>query len=212
LLSTSIYKPVEKLVNRGIEQSAEATELCRELDGRRLRIQIDMQPLNLQTSVRVDADDGRIWLANDSEARVDVEVSGTLTALARMLLAVPGQPSRFRDVRINGDADVAEKFRVLIHTSRPNLEQELLDIAGDDLGPQLNHILRRLRHWATDALHDISDYASDYLLEDGQHLVARREAESFFAAVDEIANDLARAEERVAHLRSQIQSAHTARE
>lgn len=200
MFSASLIEPVEKLLHRGIDQSSQAGALCHELDGRSMVVRVDMQLLKVPLAARVAIDDGRLQISGDVDGPADVEVSGAMIELSRLMFTGSDIPLRDGHVRIQGDAEIAENFRTLFILARPDLEEELSELAGRDLGPRIASTLRNVRHLALGTLEDIADEVSDYLQEDAKHLPTRSEAEAFFDAVDELANDLARIESRLSRL------------
>jgi ubiquinone biosynthesis protein UbiJ len=205
LFLAPILKPVETFINRGIGQSAAAAQLCAELDGRSMSVIIDMQPLRIPLSLKITANDGRIYVGTDPESGADVEISGTLIELNRVIFLESEAPLRQGHVRTHGDTEIAEQFRMLLLLARPNLEEDLADLVGDEAAPRIAGAFRNIRHFAFDTLEDIAERVSDYLKEDGQHLPERTETETFFSDVDELSNDLARTEARLSRLGKQLE-------
>lgn len=208
MFPTSVLEPVERLINRGIDQSGTALEQCRALEGRRMSVRIDPQPRNLLFAIGVTAADGHIYITDNPSDGADVELSGTVMELTRLMFSKHQQPVREGRVRIQGEAEIAEQFRALFILARPDLEEELSVFVGDDLGFQLASAFRTIRECATDALEDIAEQTAEYLHEDGKHFPTRSETEEFFAAVDELANDLARIEARLSRIRKNSRAGH----
>src|SRR5262245_20623044 len=117
---------LEAVLNRNVADSRRAQSLCRQLDGRAMALVVEATPLRLQLTAR----DGRVWLATGDGA-ADATLSGT--PLALLALAGPEAEGRLRggSVRIEGDAEIAQKFRELLHECRPDLEEELARVFGD---------------------------------------------------------------------------------
>jgi ubiquinone biosynthesis protein UbiJ len=201
LFSASLIEPVEKLLNRGIDQSSHAAALCSDLIGRSMVVCVDTQLLKVPLTARVAIDDGRLEISGDIDGRADVELSGTLIELSRLMFTDSDIPLRDGHVRIHGDAEIAEKFRTLLLMARPDLEAELSELVGDELGPRIVSTFRKFRRFAIDSAEDISEHVADYLQEDAKQLPTRLEADTFFDAVDELSNDLARIEARLSKVR-----------
>ena len=206
MFSEPLLKPVENLINRGIEQSAEAAKLCGELDGRSMSVIVSLQPLRLPLKLKTTANDGRIYISVRADNEADVEITGTLIELNRIMFSDSQLPLRDGRTRIHGDTEIAEQFRRLFLLSRPNLEEELGDLVGDDAASQIARVFTRFRSFAVDTLEDVAEDISVYLKEDGNQLPERSETETFFRNVDELSNDLARIDARVSRIREKLET------
>jgi ubiquinone biosynthesis protein UbiJ len=125
--------------------------------------------------------------------------------LSRLMFASSQRSLKEGRVRIQGDTETAEQFRMLFLSARPNLEEELTDLVGDDTAPQVTAVIRNIRDFAVDSLRDATEHFSDYLQEDENHLPARAEAEAFFDDVDELSNDIARVDVRISRIRAALE-------
>lgn len=198
-------------MNRGIDQSSEAAALGRELDGQSVLLNVYTQLINTPLRFHVAMDDGRLSISEDVDGAVDAEVSATLIDFSRMMLSESDLPLRDGRVHIQGNADTAEKFRVLFFLARPDLEEELSELAGDELGPLIANTFKRLRRFATESIDDLAAHLTDYYGDDGDPLPTRTEAVAFFDAVDELSNDLARTEARISSLRAVVEEGNQRR-
>lgn len=205
MFSELLLKPVENLINRGIGQSTEAAKLCAELDGRSISVVADIQPLRIPLNLRTAASDGQIYISAGGDDRADVEIAGTILELNRMMFSESQMPLREGRVRVHGDADIAEQFRTLFLLARPNLEEDLAELVGDEAAPQITRAFRNIRNFAADTLQDVAEQLSGYLKEDGNHLPTPTETERFFGDVDELSNDFARIEARLSRIREKLE-------
>ena len=165
-------------------------------------VTVDMQPLRLPLILRFAAGQNRIYISADSGNTADVEIAGTMMELSRLMFASSQRPLKEGRIRIDGDTDTAEQFRMLFLSARPNLEEELTELVGDDTAPQVTAVIRNIRDFAVDSLRDATEHFSDYLKEDENHLPARAETEAFFDDVDELSNDVARIDARISRIRA----------
>ena len=205
MFSELLLKPVENLINRGIGQSTEALRLCAELDGRSITVVADMQPLRIPLNLRTAASDGQIYISAGGDDRADVEIAGTILELNRMMFSESRIPLREGRVTVHGDVDIAEQFRTLFLLARPNLEEDLAELVGDEAAPQIARAFRNIRNFAADTLQDVAEQLSGYLKEDGNHLPTPTETEIFFNDVDELSNDFARIEARLSRIREKLE-------
>ncbi|MBN8281094.1 MAG: SCP2 sterol-binding domain-containing protein [Gammaproteobacteria bacterium] len=200
--STSALRPLEFLINRGIEPSATARAMAVALEGRSLEVRLDGTPVRLQLAAAGGT--VRVRPAGEADGRppADATLSGSPVAMLRLLAGDPQALIREGDVAIAGDTDVANQFRDLLHMARPDLEEELSRLVGDPLAHRLAGVARELADFGVRATASLSRSVSEYLTEERRTLPTRAEAEEFYRDVDRTANDVERVEARLARLRN----------
>jgi len=110
---------LDKLLNRGLPRSPRARQLCAQLEGRSIALEV-----RAITRLRV-ASTGRTLTVTRDDAPADATLAGgplSLLALAGESAAAVLQRG---EVVIGGDAELAQKFRELARLLRPDLEEEL---------------------------------------------------------------------------------------
>jgi ubiquinone biosynthesis accessory factor UbiJ len=187
---------LENVLNRGLPRSPRAQQLCAELAGRRLLVAVTgLQVLVESTGVSL-----KLSVVNP-EALVSAPPEATVTGGPLSLLALSGSDPEAviqrGDVRIEGDAELAQKFRELALLLRPDLEEELSLVLGDVPAHQVGRLARALVGWtqkaATTTLHNVAEY----LGHERQDLVPRSEADSFLRGVDSLREDVDRLAARI---------------
>lgn len=188
------------LINRGIAQSSSAQALATALEGRSL----DVRARGTSLALRLRAAGGHVQVA---AANPDTPASAALEGSPLAILGLLGgdPQARLRDghVAISGDAEVAGQFGDLLRLARPDLEEELAQVLGDPLAHQLGRLAGALAGWGARAGQSLGRSLGEYLTEERQLLPTRVEAEEFCRQVDALANDVERAEARLARLRDQ---------
>jgi ubiquinone biosynthesis protein UbiJ len=101
------------------------------------------------------------------------------------------------DVRIDGDAELAQKFRELALLLRPDLEEELSLVLGDVPAHQLGRFARAAFAWTRKAAATTVRNVAEYLGHERQDLVPRSEAEQFLQGVDTLREDVDRLAARI---------------
>jgi len=184
---------LEEMLNRNVAGSRRAQELCRKLDGRALAIELKGTPLVLFMEAR----DGRLELSERRDAPADARLSGT--PLALLALAGPGAEGRLRsgNVRIEGDAEIAQAFRELLEQTRPELEEELSRIVGDVAARRVANFARELVDFGRRASDSLATSAAEYLQEEGRDVPVRLEVEEYLREVDRLRDDVERFEARL---------------
>jgi len=187
---------LENVLNRGLPRSPRAQQLCAELAGRRLLVAVTgLQVLVESTGVSL-----RLSVVSP-HALVSAPPEATVTGGPLSLLALSGSDPEAviqrGDVRIEGDAELAQKFRELALLLRPDLEEELSLVLGDVPAHQVGRLARALVGWtqraATTTVHNVAEY----LGHERRDLVPRSEADSFLRGVDSLREDVDRLAARI---------------
>jgi len=200
LLSNSLLKPVEEIINRGIRRSTTAANLCQSLEKKRLAINMTGTGLR----IGLTAQSNRIKLDQASDRSADAEITGSPLALARMAKADVQTPIREGAVEIEGDTDIAERFSELLRLTFPDLEEELSKLVGDAAAHQAGSAGRALRKWIGNATRTFNRSLGEFVQEERRVLPTRIEVNEFMAEVDAVANDFARLEAGIEHLNRNI--------
>jgi ubiquinone biosynthesis protein UbiJ len=193
-----LLERLEAVLNRNVAESRRAQALARQLDGRVMSLTVEGTPL----AFYFRADGGRLSLASRHAAPADASLSGTPIAL--LALAGPGAEGALRGggVRIEGNAEVAQKFRELLAESKPEFEEELARVLGDVAARQVANLARGLLDWGRKASGSLTTNVVEFLQEEGRDLPTRVEVEEFLAGVDHLRDDAERLEARLARLES----------
>ena len=193
--SDPLLRPLEDMLNRNIAGSARAQKLLAQVAGQALEIRLATTPLKLQCS----AADGRLQLGQ-REAPANVIIEGSPLSLARMAAADPLAPMRQGQVRIVGDAEVAQAFQQLLKAAQPDLEEELARVTGDAMAHHMARAARYMLAFGQRALETFARNSAEYLTEEGRDLPSMPEAEAFLRDVDALREATDRLEARLAVL------------
>jgi ubiquinone biosynthesis protein UbiJ len=199
-LSSATFRPIELLINRGISLSSTAQAMAAALDGKSLDVRLEGTPLALRLTAR----DGTMRATAPGELPATALLSGSPLAMIRLLSGDPHALIREGEVRMTGDPDVANQFRDLLHMARPDLEEELSKFVGDPLAHQLGNMAREIKDWGERTALSVSRSFGEYLTEERRTLPTQVEAAEFYRDVDQTANDVERAEARLALLRERL--------
>ena len=185
---------LEKALNRGLPRSPRARQLCAELTGRSVAIEIrDIARL------RVASNGLQLSLTLDQES-ADATVSGGPVGLAALAADPPEAAPKLRGVTIAGDAELAQKFSELSHLLRPDLEEELSLWVGDVPAHQLGRLARLGRDLGRRAMSITLRNAAEYLGHERADLVSRNEGEEFLRGVDAVREGVDRLAARLERL------------
>jgi ubiquinone biosynthesis protein UbiJ len=184
---------IENLLNRGLPRSPRAQQLCAELAGRKVSIEISDIG-----RVLVESTGGSLKLSRvDVDGHADAYIEGGPFSLLALAGPAPEAVLQRGDVRIRGDAELAQKFRELALLLRPDLEEELSVVLGDVPAHQIGRFARAAFDWTRKAATTTVRNFAEYLGHESQDLVPRGEADPFLAGVDVLREDVDRIAARI---------------
>jgi ubiquinone biosynthesis protein UbiJ len=192
---------LENVLNRGLPRSPRAQQLCAELAGRRVAIVI-VPALAGSSHVLVESTGDSLKLSAVAAGMLegappDATISGGPLGLLALSGATPEAVLQRGDVRIEGDAELAQKFRELALLLRPDLEEELSLVLGDVPAHQLGRFARAAFGWTQKAAATTVRNVAEYLGHERRDLVPRSEAEQFLQGVDTLREDVDRLAARI---------------
>lgn len=196
MVTELVFAPLELLLNHGLQQSARAAAIAAGVEGRALDLHMEGTAWTLRLAIA----GGRFRLTEPTAEASDATIHGTLLGLGRLLGADAETAVRQGMVHIDGDAEIAAAFRELLHEARPDFQRELSRLAGDAPARQAVQGLQWLAAWSRRTARDLARQAGEFLTERQRTLVGRAEFEAFAVRVDELVNDVARAEARLQRL------------
>jgi ubiquinone biosynthesis protein UbiJ len=191
-----LLERLESVLNRNVAESRRAQALVRQLDGRVMSLTVEGTPL----AFFFRADGGRLAITSRHDGTTDASLSGTPIAL--LALAGPRAEGALRKggVRIEGDAEVAQKFRDLLEEAQPDFEEDLARVRGDVAARRVANVARGLIDWGRKAAGSFSGSVVEYLQEEGRDVPTRVEVDEFLEGVDRLRDDTERMEARLARL------------
>jgi ubiquinone biosynthesis protein UbiJ len=193
---------LENVLNRGLPRSPRAQQLCAELAGRRVAIAIVPKEWGSATRLLVESSGASLKLTvANAEALAAMPPDATVTGGPFSLLALSGSAPEAvlqrGDVRIDGDAELAQKYRELALLLRPDLEEELSLLLGDVPAHQVGRLARAVLGWTRKAATTTVHNVAEYLGHEQRDLVPRSEADQFLRGVDSLREDVDRLAARI---------------
>jgi ubiquinone biosynthesis protein UbiJ len=185
---------IEALVNRQAASSPRAQDLLARLAGKRAVLVVRYTPFQ----VAATSDGIALRLSSrDVAGPRDVTVSGTPIALMQLAGDDPQAVIRRGDVTIEGDAELADRFRELGQLLRPELEEELSRVIGDLPAHRFGVVLRKAAGWLRQSAGTTATNVGEYFAHERRDLVPRAESEDFLRGVDELRETVDRLEARI---------------
>jgi ubiquinone biosynthesis accessory factor UbiJ len=183
---------IENVLNRGLPRSPRARQICRELQGRRVGIEVTGF-----TRFLVESTGETLRVTRDAAAATEAELAGGPLSLMALVGSTPEDVLQRGDVQISGDAQLAQKFRELALLLRPDVEEELSQFIGDVPAHQIGRFARAAFGWGQKATDTTVRNVAEYLAHERQHLVPRAEGDQLLKGVDRLREDVDRIEARI---------------
>ncbi len=199
---------IEVLLNRNLAGSPRARELVAQLAGR----SVDVEVRTTSYAVRLASDGTALRLAkrapppampdagSAATAAADAVVAGTPLALLALAGRSPETPIQKGEVTIDGETDVAQRFRELGLLLRPDIEEELSRLIGDVAAHRIASFARGVFDWGRSAGETTLRNVAEYISHERGDVVSRPEADSFIGGVEALRDRVARLEARLAYL------------
>jgi ubiquinone biosynthesis protein UbiJ len=189
---------IERLLERAVTQartdSPRAVSLLAALKGRKLSITISGTPWN----ATVESDGQTLQLRPGGPA--DASIIGAPLSLLRLAGEQAQDLISSGDVKIEGNAEIAQQFRDLGLLLRPDLEAGLSRLVGRSGAHLAMRGLRAARDWTRAAAWTAAQNVAEYLAHERGDLLSRAEAEHFLRGVDELREHLDRVDARLRQL------------
>lgn len=193
-----ITETAEKLLNRNLPASPRAREMCAALEGKRVALTVEGPGLRWILGSTGSA--LKLERTSDTSEPVDAEIHGTPVNLLGLLGRGSADILRRGDVRITGDAEVAQRFRELGHLLRPDLEEELSRLVGDGTAHRVGRLAAGAMDYGRKLVDTGARNMAEFLAHERRDLVPRAEAEAFHAGVDRVREAVDRLEARIRQL------------
>ncbi|MGO8828852.1 MAG: SCP2 domain-containing protein [Steroidobacteraceae bacterium] len=195
---------VEALLNRSISQSTQAAAAARRLHLTSLAVEIE-GVLRVRAAVAGD----RLALLWGGDSAADATIAGSPLALFDLLRggtsgAVGARRDRAAAARIQGDAEIAGRYRELFALARPDFEEELSRLVGDVTARRLSQFAQGALSWVRSARRIAGENLAEYLQEESRDLVSKPELEEFLLGVDQLRETADRVETRLARLEQRL--------
>lgn len=189
-------RPVAKVLNRNIQESTPARELCAQLSGTVVAVRVRDTALAAYFVVS----DEVLQVVTETSAEPDVIIVGSLITLARMAGASGEAAVRDGSLDLTGDAEVAGQFQQLLSFAKPDIEEELSGVVGDVAAHRLGEFARGLGRWGREARATMGANIREYLQEESRDAPSRYEVERFSGKVSTLRDDVDRLEARMKRL------------
>lgn len=199
-----LTQTLENILNRGLPRSPRARQLCRELEGHRVGVDVTgFMRLVIESTgetLRITRDETTITEATTDAAtgaRTEADIVGGPLSLLALASDSPEAVLQRGDVQIRGDVELAQKFRELALLLRPDIEEEISKVVGDAPAHHLGRLARAAFGWTRNAGATTVRNVAEYLAHERQHLVPKAEGDQLLKGVDTLRESVDRLEARI---------------
>lgn len=189
-------RPIASVLNRNIQATTPARELCEKLSGTVVAIRVRDTALTGWFIVHDDS----LELTTEADLEPDVLISGSIVTLASMAGESGVRSIRAGSLELTGDPVLADDFQRLLTYAKPDIEEELSGIVGDAAAHRIGEIARGVSNWGREARATMGDNIREYLQEESRDLPSRYEVDRFAKGVSELRDDVDRLEARIKRL------------
>jgi len=199
-----IAQQLSAMLARALADSPRAQALCRELEGRTLRLEVGGWPQRLDLVVQ----DGGLQPALQREGAnlpaADITLRGSPVALAMLAASGPEAALSNPSLEVSGDEHLAQRFRELLRLLRPDFEATLARAFGRVPAHLATRAIGGFASWSRDALDSLARNGADYLAHETGDLVSRAESDAHYADVAGLAAGTRALEARLATLDARV--------
>jgi ubiquinone biosynthesis protein UbiJ len=186
--SAARINPAAIFINHVLAQQPWAREELARHAGRSLRLAAPPFALGLKIS-----DKGEVSaMAPGGTADVTLSVAAT-----RVPFLFIDPETAMKDVRIEGDAELAQTLARLAREVRWDVEEDLSKVLGDIPAHQMMRFARAFAAWGQEAGRRFAETTGAYFVDESPTLVRRDAAEAFGRDVAALRDDQARLEKRL---------------
>lgn len=189
-------RPIAAVLNRNIQATTPARELCKKLKGTVVAIRVRDTALTAWFIVHDDS----LELTTEAELEPDVLISGSILTLASMAGESGVRSIRAGSLELTGDPVLADDFQRLLTYAKPDIEEELSGIVGDAAAHRIGEFARGVSNWGREARSTMGDNIREYLQEESRDVPSRYEVDRFAKNVSDLRDDVDRLEARIKRL------------
>jgi len=190
-----IERLLDRAVARAMADSPRAVSLIAALQGRRLALEISGTPCS--TVVESTGRTLKAFRPQRADAPADAKIVGAPLSLLALTGADAQAVIQRGDVRIEGDAEIAQQFRELGLLLRPDLEAAMARVLGRSGAHLLVRGMRAAADWTRTAAWTSVRNVAEYLAHESGDLVSRSESEHYLRGVDQLREQLDRIDARL---------------
>lgn len=192
-LQRLILTNAERVVNKILSLDEYSCAALSALAGKVIKIEV----VNTNFAVFILLSDKQVTLQAEYAEDVDVTIKGTPVTLLALITA---GKTGVADVEINGDVSLAQKFQSILRNIDIDWEEYIAQFSGDLTAHKVANLWRNTSHFVKKSGDTMLLNISEYLRYEKGFLPDKSELAEFNQAVDQLRDEVAVLEKRVARL------------
>ena len=190
-----IERLLDRAVARAMADSPRAAALIAALQGRRLGIEVSGTPWS--SVIESTGRTLKAYRAGHADRHADARIVGAPLSLLALAGAQAQAVIQRGDVRIEGDAEIAQQFQELGLLLRPDLEAGMARVLGRSGAHIALRAMRVAVDWTRAAAWTSVRNVAEYLAHESGDLVSRPESAHYLRGVDQLRDQLDRIDARL---------------
>jgi ubiquinone biosynthesis protein UbiJ len=196
-LADTAFLALETAFNEYIALDDEISRQFAELHGRVIGFDLSGSGI---TMFFIPEQNGRVQITGILEGDPDCFVKGSVFSLLRSHFEQNPDQVFQGDIKIEGNAALAQKFTAIIKQIDIDWEEQLSRHTGDILANQIGQNFRKTTHWVQQSAATLGLNLQEYLQEEAKFLPTVFELDEFNNNVDTLRDDVERLEARIRKL------------
>lgn len=184
----------EIILNRFLKLDPESSKVLNNLSGK--VVKLELNALSHYWLFKSDT----IYLTKNYSGLVDLVLRGSVFDFMRLAFMKKESALTAMPIQVSGDMEFAKQFKDLFSNLDIDWEEQLSQIVGDTVAYPIAQFFKSLSQWAKQSVGTLGQNITDYVQAELDYLVPDEELQVFFADIDDLRDDAARLEARIARL------------
>ena len=186
--------PGERAVNHVLRSAPLALERLRPHAGRTVAFRVGVLEMALTVQSTGEVAAAVPGASEDLRVRISPFLVPRLAA---------GEEAAFREIEMQGDAELAQEVSHLARNLRWDFEEDLSKVVGDIAAHRIASAARALARWGEDATLRMAQNAAEYWTEESPLIASRVKVQSFVRDVSDLRDAVERLDKRIERLAPQ---------
>ena len=186
--------PGERVVNHVLRSAPLALERLRPHAGRTVAFRVGVLEMALTVQSTGEVAAAVPGASEDLRVRISPFLVPRLAA---------GEEAAFREIEMQGDAELAQEVSHLARNLRWDFEEDLSKVVGDIAAHRIASAARALARWGEDATLRMAQNAAEYWTEESPLIASRVKVQSFVRDVSDLRDAVERLDKRIERLAPQ---------
>jgi ubiquinone biosynthesis protein UbiJ len=156
-------------------------------------VRINLAPVNASLTI---LEDGGLAMAGET-AQYEASISLTPSLALRLLAKDTAAQTQ---IKVEGDTELATALAKVLQAMKWDYEEDLSQVFGDISATKINEFGKHVVHTAKKQSINLAEMLTEYLQEEQPLIAKKRHIEKFIQEVDQLRDDTARLEKRLAKL------------